>query len=263
MRPATGSETRIFCFAPPYSRLDAGDGVLDAAPDRLRGAALVWWLLDAERQQQEYEHLRARHPALPLIVLLPPARDIHRTLPLLNFISNLRPRAVLPSGNLGAPERLRFVLATPPRPLADTITLYLAQRGILAERTIRREVHRIIELAPEVTSISRLARRMYTSRRTLGRHLSIAGLPVPSHWLQFSRLLHIAVQIQNDSTAIFRIACRAGYPDGFTMSNQMKRLIGCRPSEVRSFLGWEWIVEAWLRREASLGNLDRQRYNIV
>ena len=119
-----------------------------------------------------------------------------------------------------------------------------------------------MELAPEVASISKLSRRMYTSRRTLGRHLSAAGLPVPSHWLQFARLLYISVQLQNDSSAIFRIACRAGYPDGFTMSNQMKRLIGYRPSDIRACLGWEWIVEAWLRREAEVGNLDGARYGI-
>jgi hypothetical protein len=33
------------------------------------------------------------------------------------------------------------------------------------------------------------------------------------------------------------------------MSNQMKRLIGHRPSEVRELLGWEWLVEAWLKQE--------------
>jgi hypothetical protein len=39
------------------------------------------------------------------------------------------------------------------------------------------------------------------------------------------------------------------------MSNQMKRMIGYRPTEVREHLGWEWIVEAWLRREATAGRV--------
>jgi hypothetical protein len=47
------------------------------------------------------------------------------------------------------------------------------------------------------------------------------------------------------------------------MSNQMKRLIGYRPSDIRACLGWEWIVEAWLRREAEVGNLDGARYGIL
>ncbi|MGH7576500.1 MAG: helix-turn-helix domain-containing protein [Longimicrobiales bacterium] len=256
------SSCGIMRFVPPYGELQPTPGRLACAPEHLRGAALVWWLLDAQRQEDEFERLRTRPFGLPVMVILPPARDIHRTLPLLNFLSMLRPRAVLPAGNLASPDRLRFVLATPPRPFAETVTVYLAHRGILADRHLRREIRRIIDLAPNVASISKLTRRMYTSRRTLGRHLAEAGLPVPSHWLQFARLLHVAVHLQNDSSAIFRIAGRAGYPDGFTMSNQMKRLTGSRPSEVRACLGWEWIVEAWLRREVELHNLDGERYGV-
>lgn len=256
------SETRIQRFAPPYVDLQPALGPLSPSPDTLKGTALVWWLIYAERQEDEFEQLRSRPFGLPLIVMLPPAREIHRTLPLLNFLSMLRPRAVLPTGNLASPDRLRFVLATPPRPFAETVTVYLAHRGILADQNLRREVRRIFDFAPNIPSISRLTRRMYTSRRTLGRHLADAGLPVPSHWLQFARLLHVAIHLQNDSSAIFRIASRAGYPDGFTMSNQMKRLIGHRPSQVRACLGWEWIVEAWLRREVELGNLDGERYGV-
>ena len=123
------------------------------------------------------------------------------------------------------------------------------QRVIVSTRTIRREVHRIFEFAPETGSVSKLSKKLYLSRRTLGRHLTTANLPVPSHWLQFARLLHVTINLQNETTAIFRIAARCGYPDGFTMSNQMKRLTGFRPTEVRQRLGWEWVMEAWLRRE--------------
>lgn len=262
MNPIAGHDCQLLRFGPPYDHLEPATGAFSTAPEALQGTALVWWLVEAKRQEVEFERLRARPFGLPLIILLPPAREIHRTLPLLNFLSTLRPRAVLPTGNLAAPDRLRFVLAQPPRPFAETITIYLAHRGILADHGIRREIRRIFDLAPHVPSISKLARRMYTSRRTLGRHLSAAGLPVPSHWLQFARLLYVSIHLQNDSSAIFRIAVRAGYPDGFTMSNQMKRLIGHRPSEVRACLGWEWILEAWLRREAALGNLDGERYGI-
>jgi transcriptional regulator GlxA family with amidase domain len=99
---------------------------------------------------------------------------------------------------------------------------------------------------------------MYISRRTLGRHFALSGLPVPSHWLQFARLLHVSIQLQNETGAAFRIATRAGYPDGFTMSNQMKRMIGYRPTEVRNWLGWEWLLEAWLRREGLGRSVERR-----
>ena len=53
-----------------------------------------------------------------------------------------------------------------------------------------------------------------------------------------------------------RNLAKSGYPDGFTLSNQMKRLIGCRPTEVRTCLGREWILDAWLRREYAMGGLE-------
>jgi AraC-like DNA-binding protein len=215
----------------------------------------VWWLVDGIRQEPELERLRARPHGVPLIVLLPSASEIHRTLPALNSVTALHPRSVLPAVHLGSPEHLRTVLATPPRSVPDAVCRHLTRRGVLRSHAAQREVLRIFELAPEVSSITKLAKRLYASRRTLGRHFGGAGLPVPSHWLQFARLLHVCVLLQSDDAAIFRIATRLGYPDGFTMSNQMKRMIGYRPTEVREHLGWEWIVEAWLRREATAGRV--------
>ncbi|HEX7118323.1 MAG TPA: hypothetical protein VF212_06020, partial [Longimicrobiales bacterium] len=79
-------------------------------------------------------------------------------------------------------------------------------------------------------------------------------------WLQFARLLYAIVHLHAERSTVFRIAARAGYPDGFTMSNQMKRMIGHRPTEVRSLLGWEWVVECWIRHEVETGGIDRNRF---
>jgi len=253
MGPITAEDCPIQVFAPPYERFsDGADGIFTAgqAP---AGCALVWWLVDGQRQGPDFDRLRARPPGVPLVIMLPPAREISRTLPLLNYVMSLHPRSVLPAVYLGTPEHVRLVLSTPPESLAGAITRYLGRRGLFRTSGIEREVQRIFELAPEVPSVTKLARRMYASRRTLGRHFAAAGLPVPSHWLQFARVLHVCLHLQTDESAIFRIATRFGYPDGFTLSNQMKRLIGYRPSEIREYLGWEWIVETWLRKEGAVG----------
>ncbi len=249
MRPIAAADCPIQLFAPPYDRFreDVDDVYAGAAPPA--GCALVWWLVDGQRQVADFERLRVRPSGVPLVIMLPPARDIARTMPLLNHVMSLHPRSVLPAVYLGTPEHVRLVLSTPPDSLSTAIVRYLSRRGLFRTSGVEREVQRIFELAPEVTSITKLARRMYASRRTLGRHFAAAGLPVPSHWLQFARLLHVCMHLQTDSAAIFRIATRFGYPDGFTLSNQMKRLIGYRPSQIRTLLGWEWIVETWLRRE--------------
>jgi AraC-like DNA-binding protein len=101
-----------------------------------------------------------------------------------------------------------------------------------------------------------VSRSLYVSRRALGRRLALEGLPVPSHWLQMGRLLRVAVRLQNSEATVSSVAFEHGYPDGFSLSNQMERLMGHRPSEVRRRLGWEWLVESWLRREAGAGRLS-------
>jgi AraC-like DNA-binding protein len=248
--PAAAEHT-LSLFAPPYDALMPCDtGIIDelADVDDWKGCALVWQLTGSDHDDM-YHALRRKAPGLPLLVLLPPPQEVHRMLGMLPAVRGLAPRMILPCGLIDTPVRLRQVLALPPRGVAAAVTQHLVRRGLLRSRKAVREFQRILELAPDTPSISLLSRRMYTSRRTLGRHFLTIDLPVPSHCLQFGRLLHVALQLHNDDGAVFRIASRLGYPDGFTMSNQMKRLIGYRPSEVRELLGWEWIVEAWLKRE--------------
>jgi AraC-like DNA-binding protein len=253
MSSAASAATRsLSLFAPPYDRLVPcpPDMLLRlVAVDEWKGCAVVWQLSSEPDQMREFDLLRNKVPGLPLLILLPPPADIHRILDLVPLLRLLSPRLILPYGLLDTPERLRQVLALPPRGLPRVVTEYLVRRGIIRRRPAVRELQRIFELAPETGSITILSRRMYTSRRTLGRHFASTGLPVPSHCLHFARLLHVAVHLQSEDTPMFKVATRFGYPDGFTMSNQMKRLIGYRPTQVRELLGWEWLVEAWLERE--------------
>ena len=123
-------------------------------------------------------------------------------------------------------------------------------RRCVGAGTARRQVCGKTTLAPEVPSISKLARRMHTSHRTLGRHFVATKLSVPPHRPQFGRLLHLTIHLQNESTAVFCLAARSGYPTASPcLSNQMMRLIGYRQRRCGSSWGWEWVVKAWLRRE--------------
>jgi AraC-like DNA-binding protein len=253
----------IRLFSPPYERIEPRPIADWGEVVRRRGDAAIWTIGDGAGQQRELRLVRERPPELPLIVLLPPASEIRRALPVLAAVPTLEPRSVLPGAALGTPDRLRQSLACRPGSLADSVTRYLVRRGVLRSEQLRLEARRILQLSGETTSIERLSGRMFMSRRTLGRHFANAGLPVPSHWLQFGRLMNVVVHLQAESAAVFRVATRLGYPDGFTMSNQMHRLIGCRPTEVRRLLGWEWVVEAWLAREAASGGLCTRRYHLV
>jgi AraC-like DNA-binding protein len=249
--PAAASPM-LTLFSPPYESLEpcAPEMITSVVGvDEWKGCAVVWQLSGDSSPMVEYDLLRNKVPGLPLLILLPPPSEIRKVIDVVPLLRLLSPRLILPYGLLDTPARLRQVLAMPPRSLPAVVTDYLVRRGLLRRRKVVQELRRIFELAPDTSSISVLARRMYTSRRTLGRHFTSTGLPVPSHCLHFARLLNVAVHLQHEQSPIFKIATRFGYPDGFTMSNQMKRLCGHRPSEVRELLGWEWIVEAWLDRE--------------
>jgi AraC-like DNA-binding protein len=244
--------TDISLFAPPYENLSPCDPALPHR--RVRGQALVWYLHDADEQRDEYEWLLNRGPRMPLFVVLPPANAIAPILPIIPVLTQLHARGVLPNGPLDSIEPVRMLMRSAPRDLPAAILNYLMRRGLLRDARARSLVSKIFELAPTVPSISGLSRRLYTSRRSLGRFFESQQLPVPSHWLQFARLLYVATNLQaNPNVPVFRIAIRMGYPDGFTMSNQMRRLVGCRPTDVRENLGYEWFIEEWLEKEGAVG----------
>src|SRR5690606_33933459 len=238
--PQTATPT-LALFQPPYDRLSPCDPDAIAElndVDQWKGRAIIWLLSERTTQMAYFEALRCKPLGIPLTVLLPPPAAIRSILEILPLVRHLAPRMILPHGLVDTPYRLRQILAAPPRAVAASLTDYLIRRGMLRRKRAAREFQRIVELAPDTASISALSRRMYTSRRTLGRHFLSSGLPVPSHCLHFARLFHVSLQLQTDESAVFRIASRFGYTDGFTVSNQMKRLIGHRPSQVRELLGW-------------------------
>jgi AraC-like DNA-binding protein len=130
---------------------------------------------------------------------------------------------------------------------------YLSWRGIVLDADTRHIVRRTLELSSELRTVSALSRSLYLSRRALGRRFLDRGIPVPSHWLHFGRVLRACMLLQGLTSNLFDVACETGYPDGFALSNQMNRLLGIRPSVAKDHLGWEWLLEAWLRREAATG----------
>jgi hypothetical protein len=197
-------ENSLALFGPPYEHLaPCGAGIVNELNDVdvWKGRALIWVLSNRANQVPNFEALRCRPPGLPLFVLLPPPAEIRTVVDMLPLVRYLAPRMVLPHGLINTPYRLRQVLASPPRAVATALTEYLIHRGLLRRRRAVREFQRIVELAPEVRSISTLSRRMYTSRRTLGRHFISTGMRVPFHCLHFVRLFYVALQLQVEEIA--------------------------------------------------------------
>jgi AraC-like DNA-binding protein len=216
------------------------------------GSALVWDLSKRCRRR-DIPAVANRPPGMPLILILPRAERINRDTPLLDISELCRPAAVLPFHPRVEAEDLTDLLREGPEELPIAVTDYLRWRGIRVDRDTRHLIRRTVELSREIRTVEGLSRALYLSRRALGRRFVSRRLPVPSHWLQFSRLLRATIQLQRRRHTLEAVAMGLGYPDGFSLSNQMTRLTGVRPSVVRERLGWEWLMEAWLDREGENG----------
>ena len=244
----------ISLFAPPYHTLDAVPdlGALHGGWSGLPGISVLW-SLEAGDWGRCFEQVRKRPGGVALVVMLPRAEDVAQDREVLRVVEQCRPQSILPSHPEASPSDLRSLLCRTPEDLAIAVTDYLAWRGVVLDGDTRRLVRRTIDLAGEIRSVTALARSLYVSRRALGRRFLTKGLPVPSHWLHFGRVLRAVLRLPSSEDTLFSIACDLGYPDGFAVSNQMQRLTGIRPTAARECLGWEWVVEMWLRKEAEEG----------
>lgn len=253
-----GSAAPLSILRPPYQRiLPLIDGIPTpkASEEGPRGAALVWALGKGDLRHS----LRVacgRPGGMALLVVLPPADSIDSVNQLLRATECARPHSILPYHPHANPQELATLLSRMPKDLPLEFTDYFAWRGIEVDLETRRLLRKTIELSAELRTVSGLARAVYMSRRALGRRFRSRGLPVPSHVLHFARVLRGALMLQATDKSLSEVASQLDYPDGFALSNQMNRLTGLRPSTVRRNLGWEWVVEAWLRTEKADGRLD-------
>jgi len=255
-RPANGS---ILLMRSPYEAYQPAPRDWKPLSVPPKGAAIVWNLGTAENVADDYEYVRNRPFGVPLFVILPEPKGIHAILPIISALPALRTRALLPIGRLTSISALRKLLADSPRHLSTTVVKYLTWRGLVPS-ALYSDIATLFACARDARSVSKLAQRLYVSRRTLGRRFAERGVPVPSHWLQFARLIHAVVLLQATPIQVARTATQLGYPDGFTLSNQMRRLFGVRPTVVRQHLGWEWVVESWIRCEVERNGFDVERY---
>lgn len=224
------------------------------AQGREPGSALIWHLGPGVHEQ-DVNVVRNRPGGLPVIVILPRLNAGLSDPELLATVDGVRPTAVLPYQADPAIDDLVALLRKPPEDLGAEVTDYLAWRGLGVDRETTRLIRRTLTLSADLRSITGLCRSMYLSRRALGRRFLSRGLPVASHWLHFGRLLRVAIRLQNCEDSVVAVGYELGYTDAFSLSNQMARLTGYRPTEARQYLGWEWFLEAWLRKEADTGGL--------
>lgn len=243
----------VSLLGPPYRQLTIIDPDL---PLRPRGGGwVVTWHLGSPDWHRGAGVVAHRPAGVPLAMILPDRDDRLSVLRVLRAIEQSRPQAVLPYYEAPTARDIASVIRREPTCLATSVADFLEWRGFSLDPVTRSIIRRTVQLSSDVQTVAALARNLYMSRRALGRRLLKNGLPVPSHWLHISRILRATIKLQNSDASLFSIACSLGYSDGFSLSNQMRRLCGIRPLEARERLGWEWVFETWLAKEATTGNI--------
>ncbi len=252
--PKKSLPAAVFLLGPPYRRLTVINPDHPLRPSG--GGWVVTWHLGNPGWHTGAGLVADRPAGVSLAIILPDREDRLSVLRVLRAIEQSRPQAVLPYYEAPTTRDITSVIRREPTCLATSVADFLEWRGFSLEPVTRSIIRRTVQLSSEIQTVGALARNLYMSRRALGRRLLNSGLPVPSHWLHISRVLRATIKLQNSDASLFSVACSLGYSDGFSLSNQMRRLCGIRPMEAREKLGWEWVFETWLAKEAQLGSIS-------
>lgn len=190
--------------------------------------------------------LRRRMPSVPVVLSLGP--DIADGLFLASQAARASIRAVV-SGAAPLGEALRKPL-TSPATLGPDVVEWLTLFGIRLTPTLAHLISEIFTSAPAFTEVGALLQSMGAAESSTRFRFRKKGLPPPSRWLQAARGIHAALRIQLEpEKSILSHACTLGYADHSALCHQMKRLFGTSPAAVRETMGWEWLLERWVRSE--------------
>ncbi len=263
MHGTSANSPPLYRLAPPYQTLKPLSPLNDYPVKAVGPGSGVVWQLAFGSWSAAFDAIRRRPPGMALIVILPSRIEVDSAPELLRVVEACRPHSILPFHSEPHLDDLTAILRREPEDLPVEFTDYLLWRGMIVDMDARQLIRKTVERSLELCTVTALARSLYLSRRALGRRFLTRGLPVPSHWLHFGRILRTALRLQNTDETLASAAYRFGYPDAFAFSNQMYRLTGVRPSDARRFLGWEWLVEAWLQTESKTGGLSKDVARIL
>jgi AraC-like DNA-binding protein len=187
--------------------------------------------------------LRRRFPGAPVALWIPEGAPEH-VIDLARAATGSHVRAIL-GGPAPDPERLRFEL-THPLGLGGFVLRWASDAGYLPPDTVETEVCALLDAAPNVRTLQRLARDRHEATRTWRSRLRQLGLPSPRAWLGLAHTLHLAFYLQrNREQPLQRIADALGFTDATLMSHRLKHAFRISPGAVRALLGAEPLLHRW------------------
>jgi hypothetical protein len=146
------------------------------------------------------------------------------------------------------PVRLRAQL-TERNDLPGDFVLWLERRGFTVRRSTRAMIVTAMQGAKDCRNLTELAARSSGRVDVWRDNLLRSGISSAQDFHQILRLLAIAVHIQREpSTPLSRMAEHYSYFDDSALRRRLGQVLGCPPSDLRKYLGWEWIADTALRR---------------
>jgi AraC-like DNA-binding protein len=243
------AEQAIALLRPPYDRIEhqTGWSSLDA---RSSAGGLIAGI-QVEQPPDGYADLdvtirRLRHhaPTIPVVLLLrmPPEEGLF----VAAHAARSGVRAVVWSGQPLA-EALRKSL-TDESSLAEDVVEWLGLYGLRLSPLVSSLLLQIVANAHRHDSLTALLSSAGVPETSARFRMHKKRLPAPSRWFQVARALHAALRIQGEPrTCLMRLAHTLGYSDHSALSQLVNRAFGVRPGMVRGTLGWEWLMERWMR----------------
>ena len=245
-------------WSSPYSDADIGDFAPPAGLDAAGGEILLLRVADiagtleavadAASLPEMVRSLRRSFPGSPVAVWIPEAAPDH-VIDLARAATASHVRAIL-GGPAPDPGRLRVEL-THPQGLSAFVLRWGSDAGYLPQGVAEAEIRALLEAAPNVRTLQRLARERQEATRTWRNRLRQLGLPTPHAWLALAHMLHQAFYLQRShDQPLQKIADGLGYSDATLMSHRFQHVFRVSPGAARAWLGAEPLLHRWFQRAA-------------
>jgi len=251
----------------PYSNADLGPFVSLENADAVGGEVLLLQVPAREGALEAFadtaslagvvKSLRHRFPGSPVALWIPQATPEH-VIDLVRVATGSHVRAIL-GGSVPDPGRLRAEL-THPRGLSAFILRWASDAGYLPRSTVETEVRALLDAAPAVRTLQRLAGERHEAARTWRSRLRQWGLPTPHAWMGLAHALHSAFYLQrNREQPLRRLAERLGYSDATLLNHRFQHVFRLSPGVVRALLGAEPLLHRWFQGAAARSTGGGQR----
>lgn len=236
-------------LTPPYDTLhcgaDSSGGPSGTHPGSVRVLRVICPTAACTLLPSLLPALRAQVPEVPVVLNIAAASPeaIHLT----GRATRLHARAVITEGEPWEPT-LRRVL-TRPVDLAGDVMEWLALRGVEIPVRARALVEAIVRGVLQGEELGRVPQAHDEAETTARAIFRAAGLPPPSEWYRVARALRAVLAVQAiPRRSLLEVAHDLGYADHSALSQQFRRCFDLRPGEVRETVGWEWVLDRWVRR---------------